>query len=962
MWWKKIIIALLVCVSCQKDPHPRGIEPTDNFIGNNMLISLKEGCENFTGENFTLTLKTPSGEKIQRTGLFRLNKLRQAELHLDYGILDSNYELLHLEYKKEDEDGNVKTRRFGLGCKISFENGELEILSKWNSRMQMFGSGTTVDTLRISSEDKIDQLRKMVNDFSTNELIDKNYYFLQTDDLDGTLMSENVSWEYGWLPIGSQPEVCFRSVYDGGGYTIDGLFIDREYMYGAGLFGYIYGAHIKDVHLTRADIKGDFGVGAIAGIVTSGSTSCQGSLMENCTVKDSRIRGVPNSFGIGGLVGVVDMYSGIVMDNCSSIENTVYAHIHAGGVVGSCSRNSILSASFCENSSTVTSEYNSCGGIVACCDSLYAAGCVNRGTINGAVDFTEFDESNMLGGLGAGGIAGGSGYSYFIGCSNYGSIQGKTGVGGVLGSTRMSGSLPGETLACNNAFFMNCKNEGAISGTESVGGLCGEAQVSCRSNYNKGTVTASGKYAGGLVGMAPLSAIHDNLNHGKVRAFQYAGGIIGMSPVTTLAVNQNLGEINADESHAGGIAGQTGSDSNITSCANFGTICQNRGKYVAGIVGEFGTAEGAMDYISIVVASAEVAGAICSCIISFTKPVGTTAKILKWASIGWTIGTAIVDAANTCLNICTIVSNDKVRETNAKNLARLDEIAVKITKELEDGRDAADINTDSLGVDKQYKENIDKLVKYIQNEEYYTTFNDAINAERENVYNKVMNVELGKDITHTCISGVCSLAATALSIVAIATAAPTGGASTAIWLSIGGMIFTGIGAGNSIWQSLTSYEVNVITVNQCLQAGYIFADTTLAKMDKIGGIAGQMNSYGNISDCINLGKGANGGGHITGYAGHNSLIENCVSVAPARSWGGIYSSKENNAKLSGVYYLADDQTSILSGATALTLEQMADSRNFEGWDFNPDNGRWIIPENAKNTCPVPFISKYTSRN
>ena len=727
MWWRSIIIVLLMCVSCQKDPHPGGIEPTDNFVGHNTLISLKEGCENFSGENFTLTLRTPSGEKIQRTGLFRLNKHKHAELHLDYGILDNTYELLHLEYKKEDGNGNVKTRRFGLGCKISFENGELEVHSKWNARMRMFGSGTPVDTLRISSEDKIELLRQLVNDFSTNELINKNYYFLQTDDLDGTLMSENVSWEYGWLPIGSQPEVCFRSVYDGGGYTIDGLVIDREYMCGAGLFGYVYGAHIKDVHLTRANIKGDFGIGGIVGIVTSGSTSYQGSDLESCTVRDSYIRGVEQSYGAGGIIGVIDMYSGAIVDHCCSIENTISAHSQAGGVIGSGFRNSIISASFCENSSSVTTEYNSCGGIVALCDSLHAAGCVNTGVINGAVKFTEIDEQNMLAGIGAGGIAGGCGHSYFIGCSNYGPVQGKTGVGGVLGSTRVTGSLPGEKLTCNSAFFLNCRNEGAVGGIESVGGICGEAQVACRGSYNKGSITATSKYAGGLVGMSPMSAIHDNLNMGKVRAFQYAGGIIGMSPISFLAINQNQSDIYAEYSHAAGIIGQAGSDCTVESCANYGDICAKRGEYVAGIVGEFGTPEGVMDYITFVVAGAEIIGSFASFAIALINPTGIIGDVFQWAGVLWTFGTFVfIDSIATILNVKNTISNDKLREINEKNLAKLDEISLQIENELKEGRDAAEIDAEFLGLDEKYNENINKLVRYIKNDDSYKTFNKNV--------------------------------------------------------------------------------------------------------------------------------------------------------------------------------------------------------------------------------------------
>lgn len=957
MKWASLLFVFLLAVSCVKEPCRKIIEPADKYVGHNSVILLDEGCEEFKGETFTLTLRASSGEKIKRSGIFRVNRHRQAELQLDYGISDDRYELLNLEYVRVDEDGKAVTERYGLGCCISFENGDLRIHSKWNARMQMFGSGTEVDTLRISSEDKIEQLRRKVNDFITNEEVDMRYYFLQTDDLDGWLMSDNVSWEYGWLPIGSQAEVPFRSVYDGGGYSIEGLTINREYMYGAGLFGYIDGAHIKDVHIKKADIRGDMGVSALVGVVISGVTTYQGSFIEGCSVSNSTIRGVSQSYGVGGLVGVVDMYSGVMLDHCSSASNTISAHSQAGGVVGAGSRTSIIVASFCENSSNVTTEYNSCGGIVASCDTLQASGCINRGAVNGAVDFTDVDQNNMLGGVGAGGIAGGASCSNFLGCANYGPVQGKTGVGGILGSTRLTGSLPGENLICNDAIFFNNKNEGSVTGRECVGGLCGEAQVMCRENINTGMVTAEGNYAGGLVGMSPLAMIHNNLNKGAVKAYQYAGGIIGMAPCSFLAVNQNMSNVLAQYSHAGGIIASAGNDATVHYCGNFGDVQSDRKDFVGGIAGEYGTPEGPMDYVSIVVATTEVIGAVAGVVVSGIACAKEISEAFSWAGLVWSVATAVVDGAATELNILSIVDNDKIRDINENNLAKLDSIALKISYELEEGRNAAELDTQFFGLDEKYKENLDRLVDYLQKDT--TTFTENANKAREERYGDVLQAEHDKEVIHTCVSGVCSAVALAASVAA--TALSLGGSAIlGLITTCGGAIFTTVGAGNSIWQSLTTYEENVITVDQCIQAGYIFSPSG---NKKAGGIVGQMNSYGVISDCINFGGGVPDGGHIAGYAGHSSTIKNCLTLAPADSWGGIYNSKESNADISGLYYFSESLPvsagrSSMDSATPLTMVQLADPKSFPGWDFDAENGAWMISDDSDRPYPIPYISKF----
>lgn len=77
--------------------------------------------------------------------------------------------------------------------------------------------------------------------------------------------------------------------------------------------------------------------------------------------------------------------------------------------------------------------------------------------------------------------------------------------------------------------------------------------------------------------------------------------------------------------------------------------------------------------------------------------------------------------------------------------------------------------------------------------------------------------------------------------------------------------------------------------------------------------------------------------------------------------GGIYSEKERNTEISGIYYLVDNTASSavrsMNGATAITMEELSDPNNLKGWDFRKENGRWFIPE-GENRFPIPYVSRY----
>ena len=163
------ILLAIFLIGCEKVEIQREIiESTDKYVGDNSIIALTEGLEEFTGDFFTLTVRTLSGEKINRSGIYKKNKDNHGQLILDYGVKDGEYELLNMEHKVIDEDGKIAVKEFGLGCKITFKDGIYKNLSKWHPTFKMYGTGTEVDTLYVSSEDKLQWLRKVVNSSNTN--------------------------------------------------------------------------------------------------------------------------------------------------------------------------------------------------------------------------------------------------------------------------------------------------------------------------------------------------------------------------------------------------------------------------------------------------------------------------------------------------------------------------------------------------------------------------------------------------------------------------------------------------------------------------------------------------------------------------------------------------------------------------------------------------------------------------
>ena len=146
------------------------------------------------------------------------------------------------------------------------------------------------------------------------------------NDLDSTtpgyeeLASPTANGGKGWLPIGAIWELAFGGTFDGQGYEIRDLFINRHDENYVGLFGVLSGGEIKDIGLVNATVTGNESAGGLVG------------RNNYADLRDCHFAGNVNSEGlyVGGLAGY--NFFGVVGDSSSTGNVTGYRNV--GGLVG----------------------------------------------------------------------------------------------------------------------------------------------------------------------------------------------------------------------------------------------------------------------------------------------------------------------------------------------------------------------------------------------------------------------------------------------------------------------------------------------------------------------------------------------------------------------------------------------------------------------------------------------------
>lgn len=332
------------------------------------------------------------------------------------------------------------------------------------------------------------------------------------NDLDLT----DVNWA---VPIGTSAKK-FSGIFDGNDKSITSLVKKPVPSSHYGLFGYGYGATIKNLAVT-VDLES-----------ASQYTAGLAGYAENCTIDHVTINGSIKRTSNTYTGGLTSYSAGSTFIDCVNNARIEVIGNCAAGIAGYASSASTFTD--CLNNGVITSSAPYVGGIV--------------GDAAGTTSFTNCrNTAAVTGSYHVGGIVGRQGSTgTILKCANTGTV---TTTSTVTSPGYTLGGVAGGLTAA--ATIDQCYNIGAITGSNSsIGGLAGSmtnASARLTNSYNIGSVTYTGSYVtasiGGVVGYASNAAVtvQNCYNVGKVEAdsttSSYIAGVIGSAAGLTNVSN-----------------------------------------------------------------------------------------------------------------------------------------------------------------------------------------------------------------------------------------------------------------------------------------------------------------------------------------------------------------------------------------------------------------------------------------
>ncbi len=300
------------------------------------------------------------------------------------------------------------------------------------------------------------------------------------DNLSGTYglgtnidASATSSWNSGagFMPLGDGT-TQFTGIFNGLGYTINGLTIDRPTTWYVGLFGYSTGT-IENVGLVGGSVTGDSYTGGLVGqsgddfetpaagtisnVYNTGTVNggddrtggVVGFAFEG-TISNSYATGaVSGTANVGGLVGVID-YTTI---SNSHADGAVSGHSQAGGLVGWLENGTV-------NNSYATGAVNFLGTVNGFSKDFGGLVAENNGAITSSYATGAVNGVNHVGGL-IGAQYGGGAHSVTDSYAT-GDVSGTSDVGGLVGHVEYASNTIADVYA-----------SGAVTGSANVGGVIG---------------------------------------------------------------------------------------------------------------------------------------------------------------------------------------------------------------------------------------------------------------------------------------------------------------------------------------------------------------------------------------------------------------------------------------------------------------------------------------------------------
>ena len=209
--------------------------------------------------------------------------------------------------------------------------------------------------------------------------------YIQTKDIDLSVYSDGE----GWNPIGNT-SASFKGIYDGGGFKVTGLTIDRPSEWNIGLFGKIEMATLENISIEDASVLGKISVGIIVGV------------MDSSSVSNSHSTGIVEGkeHNVGGLIGYAINQNNVksTISNSYSTAN-VKGISQLGGLVGQVSSKSTISDSYATGSVKGSTRY--VGGLVGVIQNnvtvtnSYSTGLVvgTESYVGGLIGYTDYSST-----------------------------------------------------------------------------------------------------------------------------------------------------------------------------------------------------------------------------------------------------------------------------------------------------------------------------------------------------------------------------------------------------------------------------------------------------------------------------------------------------------------------------------------------------------------------------------------
>lgn len=407
----------------------------------------------------------------------------------------------------------------------------------------------------------------------------------------------------GWQPIGTSGNP-FTGSFDGQGYEISGLFINRPEEDDVGLFGCVGEAGvINNVEVVNATIAGKQ---YVAGVVGSNLGT-----LSNCYFSGS----VDGDQCLGALAGL----------NAGTISNSHYNYsevlinavnmITVGALFGEDFRQWLADGKFLDVGQRLSQE-NGCylvndvsdlrellafgqdifpkfrltsnldlGGeanfyipylagefdgngykilnLTLNSDSASQVGLFGYLAPGGKVTQLGVENADVVGACIVGGLVGGNN-GIVSDCYCSGNVAGDDCVGGTIGhnwngsvsNSYSAGSVAGETnvgglVGINGGALTNCYSSSIITGSDSAGGLAGTNKGSVANSYSSGSVTAYYS-VGSLVGTNEGS-LSNSYSSGTVTGWYSVGGLVGVNS-ETLSNSFSMASVTG-KSDVGGLVG-----------------------------------------------------------------------------------------------------------------------------------------------------------------------------------------------------------------------------------------------------------------------------------------------------------------------------------------------------------------------------------------------------------------------